>query len=99
MRRESTAADSSGLGRVFSDDEALKLRQPLSQGIDVALRQIQFAALDHAPETVALGFLNNLAFGLGQRPFWQHGYYAGTFGEYSMAAVRSSRRKSEEWDE
>ena len=41
-----------------------------------------------APEEVALSFLNNLAHVLGQRPWWQAGYYAGTFGEYSMAAVR-----------
>ena len=34
-----------------------------------------------------LSFLNNLAYVLDQRPWWQPGYYAGTFGEYSMAAV------------
>jgi len=40
------------------------------------------------PEAIALSFLNNLAHVLDQRPWWQPGYYAGTFGEYSMAAVR-----------
>jgi REP element-mobilizing transposase RayT len=44
--------------------------------------------IEQAPEEIALSFLNNLAFVLGQRPWWQHGYYAGTFGEYGMAAVR-----------
>jgi REP element-mobilizing transposase RayT len=44
--------------------------------------------IDQAPETIALSFLNNLAHALGQGPLWQAGYYAGTFGEYSMAAVR-----------
>ena len=40
------------------------------------------------PEAVALSLLNNLAFSLGERPWWEAGYYAGTFGEYGMAAVR-----------
>jgi hypothetical protein len=37
---------------------------------------------------MALAFLNNLAYALGQRPWWEPGYYAGTFGENGMAAVR-----------
>jgi REP element-mobilizing transposase RayT len=41
-----------------------------------------------SPEEIALSFLNNLAHVLGQRPWWEAGYYAGTFGEYGMAAVR-----------
>jgi REP element-mobilizing transposase RayT len=45
-------------------------------------------AIAQSPEEMALSFLNNLAYILGQRPWWQPGYYAGTFGEYSMAAVR-----------
>jgi REP element-mobilizing transposase RayT len=42
----------------------------------------------HSPEDVALAFLNNLAFALGQKPIWEPCYYAGTFGEYDMGAVR-----------
>jgi REP element-mobilizing transposase RayT len=45
-------------------------------------------AIEQSPEEIALSFLNNLAYVLGQRPWWEAGYYAGTFGEYSMAAVR-----------
>jgi REP element-mobilizing transposase RayT len=45
-------------------------------------------AIDHAAEEVALSFLNNLAFAAGQRPLWESGYYAGTFGAYDMDAVR-----------
>lgn len=41
-----------------------------------------------SPEEIALAFLNNLAYVLGQRRWWEAGYYAGTFGEYGMAAVR-----------
>jgi hypothetical protein len=42
-------------------------------------------------EQIALAFLNNLAWVLDRRPWWMCGYYAGTFGEYSMAAVRTRR--------
>jgi REP element-mobilizing transposase RayT len=42
----------------------------------------------HSPEDLALAFLNNLAYALGQRPVWEPCYYAGTFGEYDMGAVR-----------
>lgn len=45
-------------------------------------------AIMQAPEEIALAFLNNLAHVLGRRPWWEAGYYAGTFGEYGMAAVR-----------
>jgi REP element-mobilizing transposase RayT len=44
-----------------------------------------------SPEEIALSFLNNLAHSLGQ-PWWEVGYYAGTFGEYGMAAVRAKDR-------
>jgi REP element-mobilizing transposase RayT len=57
----------------------------LPDHLHIALR----GAVDQTPEQIALAFLNNLAYVLEQRPWWQSGYYAGTFGEYSMAAVRS----------
>jgi REP element-mobilizing transposase RayT len=44
--------------------------------------------ITQSPEEIALSFLNNLAHVLDRRPWWEAGYYAGTFGEYSMAAVR-----------
>lgn len=44
-------------------------------------------AITQSPEEIALAFLNNLAHALGC-PWWEAGYYAGTFGEYGMAAVR-----------
>ena len=47
------------------------------------------AAIAQAPEKIALSFLNNLAHVLDQRPWWEAGYFAGTFGEYGMAAVRT----------
>ncbi len=45
---------------------------------------------DHSPESVAVSYLNNLAFLLGQRRWWMPSYYVGTFGEYDMHAVRKS---------
>ncbi len=50
---------------------------------------LALAPVDQSPEEVALAFLNNLAHVLGQRMWWQPGYYVGTFGEYGMAAVRA----------
>ena len=44
--------------------------------------------IEFAPETIALSFMNNLAYALGQKPLWQFGYYVGSFGEYDMNAVR-----------
>jgi REP element-mobilizing transposase RayT len=52
-------------------------------------------AIDQAPEEIALSFLNNLAHALGQRPWWEAGYYAGTFGEYGMTAVRQKGRQAD----
>ncbi len=60
----------------------------LPDHLHVAVR----GAVGHSPEEIALAFLNNLAYALGQRPWWEAGYYAGTFGEYSMAAVRHEQR-------
>jgi REP element-mobilizing transposase RayT len=46
-------------------------------------------AIEQPPSEIALAFLNNLAHVLGGRRWWEAGYYAGTFGEYGMAAVRN----------
>ncbi len=57
----------------------------LPDHLHLALR----GAVTQSPEEIALSFLNNLAHVLDQRPWWEAGYYAGTFGEYGMAAVRT----------
>jgi REP element-mobilizing transposase RayT len=49
--------------------------------------------IEDAPETIALSFMNNLAYALGQKPLWEFGYYAGSFGEYDMNAVRQATRE------
>jgi REP element-mobilizing transposase RayT len=45
--------------------------------------------IEHSPEQIVLAFQNNLAYTLGQVRVWQATYYAGTFGEYDMNAVRT----------
>jgi len=44
--------------------------------------------IDQSPEEIALAYMNNLAFGVGQGAIWEFGYYVGTFSEYDMDAVR-----------
>lgn len=44
--------------------------------------------IGESPQDIATAFLNNLAFAVGQKRIWADGYYAGTFSEYGMAAVR-----------
>jgi REP element-mobilizing transposase RayT len=52
--------------------------------LHVALR----GNIRHSPQEIALAFQNNLAYALGQVRVWRHTYYAGTFSEYDMQAVR-----------
>lgn len=42
-----------------------------------------------SPEDVALSYMNNIAFRFGMNAVLQFGYYVGTFGEYSRAAIRA----------
>jgi len=44
--------------------------------------------IEHSPHDIALSFQNNLAYALGRGKLWQETYYVGTFGEYTMRAVR-----------
>ena len=43
--------------------------------------------LEVSPEEVAMCYLNNLAFLLGMRPWFQFEYYVGTLGEYDRGAI------------
>jgi REP element-mobilizing transposase RayT len=53
--------------------------------LHVALR----GAIQQSPQETALAFQNNLAWLLGQVRIWRDGFYAGTFGEYDMGAIRA----------
>jgi REP element-mobilizing transposase RayT len=44
--------------------------------------------IEESPLALGLSYLNNLAYAHGMRPFYQYGFYVGTFGPYDMNAVR-----------
>jgi REP element-mobilizing transposase RayT len=44
--------------------------------------------IEHSTEKIALAFMNNIAYAFGQNAVLRPSYYAGTFGEYDMGAVR-----------
>lgn len=65
-------------------EHQLALVSVMPDHVHLALR----ANIHASPEDVAIGFLSNLAYALGQKAVWRFGYYAGTFSEYDMGAVR-----------
>jgi REP element-mobilizing transposase RayT len=85
-------ADEQWLARIR--DQSLRIAQKKRHAISclsvmpdhlhIALR----GNIDHSPQEIALSFQNNLAYALGQISVWRHTYYAGTFGEYDMQAIR-----------
>jgi REP element-mobilizing transposase RayT len=40
-----------------------------------------------SPAEIALAFMNNTAYAMGQNAIWQNGFYAGTFSEYDVRAL------------
>jgi REP element-mobilizing transposase RayT len=88
-------------GRIFDPqrlttlrDSCLKIAQAKGYGISMEsivpdhLHLALRGNIEHSAEQIALAFLNNLAYAVGQVPLWEYGYYAGTFGEYDMGSVR-----------
>jgi REP element-mobilizing transposase RayT len=73
-----------GLAVANKKGHAISTLSVMPDHIHVSLR----GNIDQSPQEIALAFLNNLAFALGQKPIWQPSYYVGTFSEYSMDAVR-----------
>ena len=49
--------------------------------------------IKHSPRQIALAFQNNLAYVLGQVRIWKDTFYAGTFGEYDMWAIRGKESR------
>lgn len=47
-------------------------------------------AIDESPQSVALAYMNILAFAHGMKSVFCFSYYVGSFGEYDMNAVRPS---------
>jgi REP element-mobilizing transposase RayT len=48
--------------------------------------------MTESPMSVALSYLNNLAYAEGMRAVYEYGAYLGTFGEYDLGAVRAAVR-------
>ena len=63
---------------------AISTRSVMPDHLHLALR----GNIEQSPEEIALAMMNNLAYAFGQNAIWQSGYYAGTFGDYDMNAVR-----------
>ena len=59
----------------------------MPEHLHIALR----GNVDQSPQEIALQFQNHLADALGRYRIWEDAYYVGTFGEYTMKAVRVSR--------
>jgi REP element-mobilizing transposase RayT len=55
----------------------------LPDHIHLALR----CGIEESPESVALSYLNNLAFASGMKRVFRLGYYVGTFGEYDLGVI------------
>jgi hypothetical protein len=51
--------------------------------------------IEDAPESVCLCLLNNLAYAHGMKPIYRFGYYAGTFGNFDLGALRQARTGDE----
>ena len=73
MIEKASAAKTHGLSRAAI----------LPDHIHLALR----CRIDESPESVAVSYLNNLAFALGMKQVFRFGYYVGTFGEYDLGAI------------
>ncbi|MCK5528094.1 MAG: transposase [Kiritimatiellae bacterium] len=48
---------------------------------------------EHSAEDIALAFMNNLAWLLGNNRVWQDGYYIGSFSEYALKDLPFQRGK------
>jgi len=58
----------------------------MPEHLHIALR----GNVEHSPQEIALAFQNGLAYAMGGFRIWENDYYVGTFGEYTMGAVRGS---------
>ena len=65
-------------------DYLLAARAWMPEHLHMALR----GNIAESPADIALACMNNTAFAFGQNAIWQHGFYAGTFSEYDVRALR-----------
>jgi len=71
-------------GTAIKHDYDIVMRTWLLDHLHMGLR----GNINHSPQEIALAFMNNTAYAVGQNAVWQGGYYAGTFSEYDSNAVR-----------
>ena len=50
--------------------------------------------IKESPMEIALSYMNNIAYVHGQVPLLQNSFYAGTFGEYDLGAIRLGFREN-----
>jgi REP element-mobilizing transposase RayT len=62
----------------------LSVRAWMPDHVHIALR----GNINESPEEIALAIMNNTAYAMGQNAIWQRGFYAGTFSEYDVRALR-----------
>jgi REP element-mobilizing transposase RayT len=82
-------ADFEKLDRVLAATAAkhgyqLAVRAWMPDHVHIALR----GNVTESPEEIALAVMNNTAYAMGQNAIWQRGFYAGTFSEYDVRALR-----------
>ena len=61
----------------------LAARAWMPDHLHVALR----GNIAESPAEIALSFMNNTAYAMGQNAIWQRGFYVGTFSEYDVRAL------------
>jgi len=86
LRHEADFAklDRAIVGTAAKHHYQLAARAWLPDHLHVALR----GNIAESPAEIALAFMNNTAFAMGQNAIWQHGFYTGTFSEYDVRALR-----------
>jgi REP element-mobilizing transposase RayT len=62
----------------------LAVRAWMPDHVHMALR----GNIKESPEEIALAIMNNTAYAMNQIAIWQRGFYAGTFSEYDVRALR-----------
>jgi REP element-mobilizing transposase RayT len=65
-------------------DYQLAARAWMPDHLHIALR----GNIAESPAEIALACMNNSAYAVGQNAIWQPGFYAGTFSEYDVRALR-----------
>ncbi len=75
------------VGTSVKHDYQLAARAWMPDHVHISLR----GNISESPEDIALAIMSNTAFAMGQNAIWQHGFYAGTFSEYDVRALRGQK--------